>query len=127
MRRMRSFRRSSFRSISTLAAVKTSLEVLSKFSSAAPFLQATVDTALQIIQYAQVSVQLTWTYAIVLTLLDIVIGRQTKSQGFPGVGALRCRGRGSALEGYKRRVGARSGRTVQGRRKRLSKVSDTIE
>ena len=74
MRRMRSFRRDPLRSIPTLAAVKTTLEVLSKFGSAAPFLQATVDTALQLIQYAQVSVFPTWIYAIVLTLLEIAVG-----------------------------------------------------
>ena len=39
-----------------LAALKTSLELCSKIGSNAPFLQATVDTVLQLMQYAEVCV-----------------------------------------------------------------------
>ena len=49
--RKRSFPSSS---ASGLAVLKTSLELMSKAGTAAPFLQATVDTVLQIIQYAEV-------------------------------------------------------------------------
>ncbi|TBU24978.1 hypothetical protein BD311DRAFT_765493 [Dichomitus squalens] len=53
MRRVALHKRELLPSISTLAVLKTSLEVLGKFGSTAPFLQATVDTALQIIHYAE--------------------------------------------------------------------------
>lgn len=48
------FRRTSRRALPGLEALKTSLELLSKAGSAVPPLQAIAETALKIIEYAEV-------------------------------------------------------------------------